>query len=140
MEPVTTITAALSIAKTAGEVSKKLYELTKDVKDKDLKQRIDEIADEVRKLKQSASELEDQNRDLREKLRFKSDNFEFRTPFYYEKTNANQPFCAKCFARNIAAPMGAQGHDCNPDYRRCLVCGTFVQVRESSFTPPSYEY
>lgn len=48
MEPVTTAATAWTIAKTAGEISKKLYELGKSLKDREAKQRVDEILDEVR--------------------------------------------------------------------------------------------
>jgi hypothetical protein len=94
--------------------------LGKSLKDREAKQQVDEIADKVRELKQSASELEDENRELRGMLRFKSDAYEFRSPFWYDKAQPSQPLCAKCFAGNVAPPMGAQGQDCNPDYRRCL--------------------
>jgi hypothetical protein len=63
----------------AGGVEE-LHELTKATKDRELKQKLDEVLDEFRDLKQKASELEDRNRELREKLRFKSEEFEFRTP------------------------------------------------------------
>src|ERR1700719_1660891 len=122
MEPITTVTTAWTIAKTAGEISKKLYEFGKNLKDRDAKQQVDEIVDKLRDLKQSASELEDQNRELREKLRFKGDDYEFRPPFWYDKAHAERALCPKCFAKNIAAPMGAQGQGCSTDFRRCLVC------------------
>ena len=133
MEPIT----ALSIAKSAGEIGKKLYELGKSLRDREAKQRLEEIADSLRELKQLASQLEDENRELREKLRFKSDGYEFRTPFWYEKARPNQPLCPKCFATNIAAPMGEQGQDCSKDYRRCLVCGNGVEVGKSRYGQPS---
>src|SRR5947199_10683874 len=123
MEPITTVTAAWSIAKTAGEISKKLYDLSTHLKEREAKQRVDEILDKLRELKQSASELEDENRELRERLRFKSDDYQFQSPFWYDKAHLNQPLCPKCFANKIPAPMGEQGQGCNQDYRRCLVCG-----------------
>jgi hypothetical protein len=129
MEPVTVATA-WTIAKTAGEISRKLYEFQKSLKDRDAKQHVDEILDQVRELKQSASELEDENRSLREKLRFKTDDYEFLTPFWYAKGNRMQPLCAKCFAQQTAAPMGEPGQGCNDSYRRCLVCYNTVQVAE----------
>jgi hypothetical protein len=43
MEPVTTVTTAWTIAKTAGEISKKLYDFGKSLKDRDAKQQVDEI-------------------------------------------------------------------------------------------------
>jgi hypothetical protein len=124
MEPVTTVTTAWTIAKTAGEVSKKLYEFGKSLKDRDLKQEIDEILDQVRELKQSASHLEDENRTLREMLRFKTEQYEFRLPFYYDKSHNDQPLCPKCFASSVPAPMGAPFQESDGTYRQCLVCRT----------------
>lgn len=135
MEPVSTITGAWSIAKAAGEISKKLYELSKSLKDREARQQVDEILDQVRELKQSASELEDANRDLQEELRFNSDQYEFRTPFWYDRAHSDRPHCTKCFAKKILAPMGEPGHSCNPDYRRCLVCSEVVRL--SPETPAS---
>ena len=128
MEPITTVTSAWTIAKTAGEISNKLYEFGKSLRDRQAREQIDEILDKLRELKQSASELEDENRDLREKLRFKSDDYEFRSPFWYDKAHGDQPLCAKCFAKSIAAPMGEPGQGCNTRYRRCLVCNARVEV------------
>src|SRR5207249_11092482 len=59
MEPVTTVTTAWTIAKTAGEISKKLYEFGKSLKDRDAKRQVDEITDELRELKHQASQLEE---------------------------------------------------------------------------------
>jgi hypothetical protein len=125
MEPVATVTAAWTIAKTAGEISKKLYEFGKSLKDRDAKHQVDEILDKLRELKQSASELEDENRELRGKLRFKSDAYEFRRPLWYDKAHADRPLCPKCFAQNVPAPMGAPVSDDNP-YCICLVCGNSI--------------
>ena len=131
MEPISTVTGAWTIAKNAGELSKKLYELGKSIKDRDIKQRLDEITDELRELKHQASMLEDANRELREKLRFKSDEFEFRTPFWYEKANPNRPLCPKCFAQGVIGPMGQRGQNVNEDYQACLVCNNAIEVRFS---------
>jgi len=100
MEPVTTVTAARTVVKTAGEISKKLYEFGKSLKDREAKHQVDEMLDKLRQLKQSASEVEDENRGLREKLRFKSDAYEFRTPFYYDK--AREITTSSPFARNVS--------------------------------------
>jgi hypothetical protein len=144
MEPVTTVTTAWTIAKAAGEISKKLYEFGKSLKDREAKQQIDEITDKLRELKQQAAELEDENRELREILRFKGDDYEFRTPFWYEKAHPERALCAKCFAKKIPAPMGEPGQNCSSDYRRCLVCGDYVQVSErvhtSGLTPRTSRY
>jgi hypothetical protein len=135
MEPVTAVTTALSIAKTAAEISKKLYEFGKGLKDREAKQKLDVILDQVRELKQSASELEDENHNLREKLRFKSDEYQFRTPFWYHWTNPAQPLCPKCLARNIAAPMGEPYQAPAGTSRRCLVCDNGVQIERTRSRP-----
>jgi hypothetical protein len=124
------VTAAWGIAKVAGELGKKLYEFGKTLKDRESQRQVDEIADQLRELKHSAEQLEDQNRELREKLRFKSSDFDFRTPFWYEKAHPERALCSKCYAKGIAAPMGEPGHECTPDYRRCLVCADTVQVSQ----------
>ena len=136
MDPVTAVTASWTIAKTAGEISKKLYDFGKTLKDRDAKQHLDEILEQVRALKQSASELEDENRELRERLRFKSGDYEFRTPFYYDKAHPSCALCPKCYAKGIAAPMGEQGQGCSRDYRRCLVCSEVVEVSKTHTPPP----
>jgi hypothetical protein len=131
MEPVITVSTGLTIAKTAGEIGKRLFQFGKSLTDREAKQLIDGILDELRDLKQSASELEDENRDLREKLRFKSDDFEFRNPFWYEKVHPDRALCAKCFAKRTVGPMGNLGQGCDSAYRRCLVCEDYVQIRPS---------
>src|ERR1700761_7630048 len=109
MEPISTVTTTWTIAKIAGEITKKLYEFAKTIKDRDAKQQIDEMLDRLRDLKQSATELEDENRQLREKLRFKGDDFEFRAPFWFEKIHPTRALCPKCFAKQIVAPMDERG-------------------------------
>lgn len=136
MEPVTTITTAWGLAKTAGEISKKLAEVYKNLKDRDAKQQIDELLDKMHDLKRAASSLEDENRDLREKLRFKSDDYEFRNPFWYDKKKPEQPLCAKCFADNRPAPM-SEIKGSNEPHRRCLVCGKPERVEHPSIRSDS---
>jgi DNA repair exonuclease SbcCD ATPase subunit len=124
----------LTLVKIVSEASKKLYELTKTVKDREIKQKLDEMLDELRDLKQQASELEDknreledQNRELREKLRFKGDEFEFRNPFWYEKSHPDRPLCPTCFAKQIVAPM-SEPYRRSGVWRRCLVCGQTIEL------------
>jgi len=130
MEPITTVTGALTLVKSAAEVSKKLNEVWKGLKDRESKQQIEAILDNLHDLKQSAAKLEDDNRELRERLRFKSDYYVFRTPFWYAKDNPELALCSKCFAQQMAAPMGEPGQGCNESYRRCLACQNIVQVAE----------
>jgi hypothetical protein len=131
MEPVTVVTTGWTIAKTAGEISKKLYDFGKSLKDREAKQQVDKILYDVRELKQLASKLEYENRELRENLRFKSDEYEFRTPFWYHKANLTQPLCPKCFARNICAPMGEAYQGPGGDFRQCLVCDNDVRLERT---------
>ncbi len=137
MEPITTVTGALTLVKSAAEVSKKLNEVWKELKDRETKQQVEAILDNLHDLKQSAAAIEDENRELRERLRFKSDHYEFRTPFWYAKDNPELALCSKCFAQQIVAPMGETGQGCNDSYRRCLVCYNLVQVAEHPHVSPA---
>jgi hypothetical protein len=99
MDPMMTTVASSLLSKTASELTKKVYELVKKVKDREHQQQLDEIVGKLRELSQSASEQEDEIRDLREKLRFKSDEYEFRTPFWYHKDHPARALCPACFAK-----------------------------------------
>lgn len=121
VDPVT----GLTLVKAVAETTKKLYDVAIGLKDHAAKQKVDEILDELRALKHVASQLEDDNRALREKLRFKSDQYSFTNPFWYEKGHPEQPLCPKCFTKDIAAPMTDQKGS-NTKYRNCLVCGLLV--------------
>ena|SRR5215469_17577666 len=118
MEPISIVTGVIGI----GD---RVYKLAKNVKDHEIKHQLDEIGDELRDLKQSASKLEDENRELREKLRFKSEAYEFRNPFWYDKAHPDRPLCPKCHAKQIDGPVGELD---DPQYRSCLVCGEAIRV------------
>lgn len=122
MEPITTVTGALTLVKSAAEISKKLNEVWKGLKDRETKQQIEAILDNLHDLKQSAAALEDENRELREKLRFKSEDYGFNNPFWYANDHPKRPLCPGCFARNIPAPMGERYHQDYGTFRQCLVC------------------
>ena len=126
---ITTISAAIGFAKSAGEITSKLNEIYRSVKDREIKQQIEVLLDKMQELKRSAYNLEDENRTLREHLRFKSDAFEFRPPFYYEK-NSEQALCPKCFQEGKAAPMGEKGQGCVGHHRKCLACHHLVEVEK----------
>lgn len=129
MEPITTVTGVLTLAKSAAEISKLLDQVWKSTKNRKLKQQIEDALDRLHELKQSAAAVEDENRELREKLRFKRDDYEFRTPFHYSKARPSQPLCPKCFARGREGPMGEPGLDCTLSFRKCLVCNNNVQIQ-----------
>jgi hypothetical protein len=130
-------TKAWAIAKAVGELITKAVNFRKRLKSSEEKREVDEILDALRDLKHSASELEDQNRELREKLRFKNDDYEFRSPFRYRKDRPEQPLCARCFANQTEGPMGEQGRGCPESCRKCLVCGKETQVKDSNPSPSS---
>lgn len=68
IDPVT----GWTIVKNIADATKKLYDVARGLKDYETKQKLDEVLDELRDLKQQASDLEDENRELRESLRFKT--------------------------------------------------------------------
>ena len=91
-----------------------------------------EVYDALMDLKRKAGDLEDENRELREKLRFKSNDFEFRNPFFFEKSHPDRPLCPKCFtAKQIIAPVTEPKDTAAGIYRRCLACGATEKVGES---------
>lgn len=97
----------------------------------DQKQELMGVYDTLMNLKRDSAELEDEIRELRSKLRFKSEDYEFRTPFRYLKSQPDQPLCMKCFARDIAAPMSEPFQSNTLIYRTCLVCSELEKVGES---------
>jgi hypothetical protein len=125
-----------AIAKTVGELITKAVSFRKNLKSSEEKREVDEILETLRDLKHSALELEDQNRELRERLRFKSDDYEFRNPFWYHRDRPVQPLCAKCFASHTEGPMGEQGRGCIESCCACLVCGKTTPVRDFRPSPP----
>jgi hypothetical protein len=121
---------AWTVLKTASELSSKLFAFRKTLKSAEEKQQIDEILDALSELKQLASKLEDENRELRKNLRFRSDDYVFRTPFRFHKDRPDVALCVKCFANEIEAPMGEPGLGVSPRYRHCLVCGNNVEIEK----------
>jgi hypothetical protein len=55
-------------------------------------------------------------------LRFNHDNYEFRNPFWYDKSHLDQPLCPQYFAHKIAAPISNAKESYGSSARRCLVC------------------
>ena len=132
MDPLAPLTLFNAIA-TAG---KNLYDAAQGVSNLDTKRQLMDIYDTLMSLKREASELEDENRDLKEKLRFKGDEFEFKNPFYYDKSQPDQPLCPKCFAAEKIGPMSEiRGSANSRAYRRCLVCDNCINLEESPRRP-----
>ncbi len=119
INPQTGLTLFNAIA-TAG---KSIYEIAQGTSKLETKRQLMEVYDTLMSLKREAAELEDENHNLNEKLRFKDDEFEFKNPFWYEKKYPDRPLCAKCFANKKTAPM-SQVYESSLGRitRHCLVC------------------
>jgi hypothetical protein len=107
---------------------KTIYEIAQGVSTIETKQELMGVYDALMSLKREAAELGDTNRALQQKLRFKSEDFEFRSPFYFDKKQPAIPLCAKCFAKEIIGPMREADNSDDGVYRRCLVCDNYVRV------------
>jgi len=102
--------------------------------------------------KQPIISLEDELETLKlyldmEKLRFKDESYEFVNPFYYDRAKDPKhetPFCPKCFVAQKTAPMSKPYQSGNDLYRRCLACGTPIEVehrpRQHEYFSPSGEW
>jgi hypothetical protein len=140
LDPVT----GWAIAKAAGEVTKTLYEFGKGLKSREEKQQVDEILDKLRELKQAASLLEEENRELRDKLRFKGDDFEWKVYYWVEKKHPDRPLCPKCFSKEMVAHLGYVLNTGGTPFRICTVCkettdvGPPESVRPHSHFPDGY--
>jgi hypothetical protein len=119
---------AWAVAKTAADLATRLFAFRKNLKSSAEKHEVDEILDALSDLKQSASRLEDENRELKEKLRFKSDDYVFRTPFRYHKDRPDVALCVKCFANNVEGPMGELGVGVTRDIVSVLFVETLSRV------------
>ncbi|HEY6305336.1 MAG TPA: hypothetical protein VI488_02625 [Candidatus Angelobacter sp.] len=96
------------------------------------------VYDTLWELKTAAGQLEDENRELKEKLRFKSDQYEFRLPFWYEKGKDQQPLCPKCFAKDrpVAAPMSQTRQSTGEERTADVWCATASLMNSCLITSP----
>src|SRR5438067_11246192 len=116
-----TVATGISLTKTAAELGKKLNEFYSEIKDREIRKKLDEVIDQLRDLKQRAAELEDENRELKEKLRFRSDFYDFVNPFHYDREKDpkhEMPLCAKCLAQGTIGPMSKPYNSGSNIYRR----------------------
>ena len=110
-----------------ASAGKALYDATQGVSNLDTKRQLTEVYDTLMDLKRAASNLEDENHELKERLRFKGDDFEFRNPFWFEKRHSDRPLCPKCFANEKIGPMGESYQSFGSGtIRRCLVCDNTI--------------
>ena len=127
MEPQAGVTLFNAIA-IAG---KAIYEIAQGTSQLETRQRLMEVYDSLMNLKREASELEDRNHDLKEKLRFKSDEFEFKNPFWFDTKHPDRALCPKCFSKQILAPVAAPYDNDLGRWRRCLSCDTAIEESRS---------
>jgi hypothetical protein len=122
MDPVSGLTLFGSIAGAA----KNIAEIAKAATNHEVKVQLNEVYDTLTELKQAAANLEDENRELRRKLEFQSDKYEFRNPYHYEKGGTDQPLCPKCFAKGTVGRMSELGEAMGLHRRHCLVCDNCI--------------
>jgi|SRR5450755_791390 hypothetical protein len=123
IDPQTTFTLFNAIA-TAGRT---IYDIAQGTAKLEEKQQLMGVYDTLMNLKRSASDLEDENRDLKVKLRFKSDDFEFKNPFWFDKIHSDRALCPKCFSKQIITPVSAtHREEGGAVFRRCLSCETCI--------------
>jgi hypothetical protein len=120
---------ALELGKMATEFGKKIVSLITKVKDRAIREDLEQLLDESRDLKHLAIALEDENRELKERLRFNEDEYPIGGIFRYHKDRPHEPLCPKCFASRTIAYMSPPGEDgAAPNYRRCTVCRAYVKI------------
>ena len=128
MDPQTGLTLFNAIA-AAG---KTIYGIAQGTSKLEEKQELMEVYDTLMNLKRDAAELEDRNRDLNQKLRFKSDDFVFKNPFWFDKSHPDRALCPKCFSKQVVAPVAAPYDNGIGVFRRCLSCDTVIEESRSA--------
>ncbi len=124
-DPVTGLTLFSAIT----TVGKTVFNLAQAASNMDAKAQLMDVYDTLMNLKRQAGDLEDENRELKNKLRFKSEDFDFRNPFWYEKSHPDRPLCPKCFGSQKVSPMSERKEIHREIYGRlCLVCGNLIYL------------
>lgn len=124
IDPQTRLTLFNAIA-TAG---KTIYDVAQGTSKLEQKQQLMEVYDTLMSLKRDAGDLEDENRELKGKLRFSSNDFEFKNPLWFDKQHPDRALCPKCFSKQIVAPMAEPYDNGIARFRRCLSCDTAIEV------------
>jgi hypothetical protein len=126
-DPQTKLVLFNAIA-TAG---KTIYEVAQSTSKLETKQQLMDVYDTLMNLKREAGDLEDTNRDLKEKLRFRSEDFDFKNPFWFDKNFPDRPLCAKCFSKQIIAPVAAPYNSDDAVWRKCLSCDSRIEEKRN---------
>jgi hypothetical protein len=122
------IDAGFALFNAIAAAGRTIYEIAQGTAKLEEKQQLMGVYDTLMALKRAAADLEDENYGLKQKLRFNSDAFHFRTPFWYEKATPERALCAKCFSSQKASPMGEAYGGARGLWRRCLVCDNPVEI------------
>jgi hypothetical protein len=122
---------AITLFSAVANAGKVVYDIAQGTARMEEKQRLMDVYNTLMSLKRDAADLEDLNRELKEKLRFRGEDFEFKTPFWYEKKHPERALCAKCYSAEKASPMSEVYEATLSFYRDCLVCGNHVYVDAS---------
>lgn len=119
--------AGLTLFNAIAAAGRTIYDIAQGTSKLEEKQQLMEVYDTLMNLKREAAELEDQNRDLKHELRFKSEDFEFKNPFWFEKNHPDRALCPKCFSHQIIAPVSAPYDNGEAVWRKCLSCNTTIE-------------
>ncbi len=125
---------ALTLFNAIAAAGRTIYDIAQGTSKMEEKQQLMEVYDTLMNLKREAAELEDENHDLKAKLRFKSDDFDFKNPFWFDKRHPDRALCPKCFSKEIVAPVAAapRSTDTGVVYRLCLACDAAFLEGEGS--------
>lgn len=98
--------ANLTLFNAIATAGKTIYDIAQGTSKLEQKQQLMQVYDALMSLKRDAGDLEDENRELKTRLRFSSDDFEFKTPLWFEKKHPDRALCPKCFSKHVIAPVG----------------------------------
>jgi regulator of replication initiation timing len=157
MEPITTVTAASSVLSNTLNALKAVRERAQTSKDRDLKEGISALYDNVLLLKEAVMLVTDENNELKaENKQLKLKVIELQQPakepspelrqvgdVNYYFLNDKGPYCQYCFDRDSKLVMLSPRQNWNGGERRhCLICGTYFQEQrgESRTRPMGSRY
>jgi hypothetical protein len=117
--------------KSAGDLYSKADALYHSVKDRESKAQVATLMDGIQALKTAAIALEEENRELKEKLRFRSEDYTFDGHFFYRKDQPGIPYCPGCHAEFKDSAMSPVVVAAVP-HRLCYGCRKPVDLRDEA--------
>jgi hypothetical protein len=119
----------LTLFNAIATAGKTIYEIAQSTSKLEEKQQLMAVYDTLMNLKRDAGDMEDTIRDLKENLRFKRDDFEFKNPFWFDKRFPDRALCPKCFSKQMVAPVAAPYESDDGVWRKCLSCDTVIEEK-----------